>query len=85
MSNQSGQIEKVSQECRVTQSSESFESILRPVNAVSQLPSSSVTLLNIYPVTGIVLSALYPLFYLIFFGHVPQAYDTDGKFGAPRR
>ena len=83
--NQSGQIEKVSQECRLTQSNASSDSVLRPVNVESQLPSLPVTLLSVYSVTGIVLSALYPLFHLIFFGPVRYAYDTDGNFGAPRR
>lgn len=55
------------------------------MNVVSQLPSLPVTLLSVYSVAGIVLSALYPLFYLIFFGCVTYSYDTDGKFGAPRR
>lgn len=63
----------------------SFDSILRPVNTEAQLPSLPVTLLSVYSVTGIVLSALYPLFYLIFFGPVTYAYDTDGNLGAPRR
>lgn len=35
MSKQSGQIENVPQECRVTQNSASFDSILRPVNECS--------------------------------------------------
>lgn len=67
MSKQSGQIVNVPQECRVTQNSASFDSNLRPVNECSISTSKfACPILSVYSVASIVLSALYPLSYLIF-------------------
>lgn len=61
-----------------------FEPGLQPINAVSQRPSAVATLLDIYFVTGIVLSAYHTLFHLTFSRQVTNAHDTDRKFEAQR-